>query len=260
MWARRMIVGASLAVASLAMMPAISGADSAANCTPAGSVTEPGNCVTNIAHGVGQIHRSAPGDLGILGCEDRVDHVQPPLHGSRRGRAGRCGHRCGAGRQRPDASSPSGHRLIASIPPDCRTGGRRRTQPIWSRPWIVVSGLSGSDPACPRRVPGLACSGRSVAGWEQGSDRLKEEEHHDQLHQRGPPGPAAAGGCEAPAPRRRRPAPPQPRPRGWREPTAWSGSRAAYRGDGGDRHRGAGGMGQFTGHQEGVDDQPLAAL
>jgi uncharacterized surface anchored protein len=41
-----MIVGASLAVASLAMMPAIAGADSAANCTPAGSVTEPGNCVT----------------------------------------------------------------------------------------------------------------------------------------------------------------------------------------------------------------------
>jgi LPXTG-motif cell wall-anchored protein len=43
MWARRLIVGSSLAVASLAMVPGIAGADS---CTPAGSVTEPGGCVT----------------------------------------------------------------------------------------------------------------------------------------------------------------------------------------------------------------------
>jgi LPXTG-motif cell wall-anchored protein len=43
MWARRLIVGTSLAVASLAMVPGIAGADS---CTPAGSVTEPGGCVT----------------------------------------------------------------------------------------------------------------------------------------------------------------------------------------------------------------------
>ncbi len=46
MWARRMIVGASLAVASMAMVPGIAGADPASNCVPAGSVTEPGNCVT----------------------------------------------------------------------------------------------------------------------------------------------------------------------------------------------------------------------
>jgi hypothetical protein len=45
MWARRMIVGASLAVASMAMVPGIAGADPATNCAPAGSVTEPG-CVT----------------------------------------------------------------------------------------------------------------------------------------------------------------------------------------------------------------------
>jgi hypothetical protein len=43
MWARRLIVGSSLAVASLAMVPGLAGADS---CTPAGSVTEPGGCVT----------------------------------------------------------------------------------------------------------------------------------------------------------------------------------------------------------------------
>ncbi len=46
MWARRMIVGASLAVASMAMVPGIAGAASTSNCVPAGSVTEPGNCVT----------------------------------------------------------------------------------------------------------------------------------------------------------------------------------------------------------------------
>jgi LPXTG-motif cell wall-anchored protein len=41
-----MIVGASLAVASMAVVPGIAGAASASNCVPAGSVTEPGNCVT----------------------------------------------------------------------------------------------------------------------------------------------------------------------------------------------------------------------
>jgi LPXTG-motif cell wall-anchored protein len=41
-----MIVGASLAVASVAVVPGIAGAASASNCVPAGSVTEPGNCVT----------------------------------------------------------------------------------------------------------------------------------------------------------------------------------------------------------------------
>jgi LPXTG-motif cell wall-anchored protein len=41
-----MIVGASLAVASMAMVPGIAGAASTSNCVPAGSVTEPGNCVT----------------------------------------------------------------------------------------------------------------------------------------------------------------------------------------------------------------------
>jgi len=46
MWARRMIVGASLAVASMTMVPGIAGADPASNCVPAGSVTEPSNCVT----------------------------------------------------------------------------------------------------------------------------------------------------------------------------------------------------------------------
>jgi len=46
MWARRMIVGASLAVASLAMVPGVASADTASNCVSAGSVTEPGNCVT----------------------------------------------------------------------------------------------------------------------------------------------------------------------------------------------------------------------
>ena len=43
MWARRLIVGSSLAVASLAMAPGIAGATP--GCVPAGSVTEPG-CVT----------------------------------------------------------------------------------------------------------------------------------------------------------------------------------------------------------------------
>ena len=49
MWARRLIVGASLAVASVAsvaMVPGIASADTATGCVAAGSVTEPGNCVT----------------------------------------------------------------------------------------------------------------------------------------------------------------------------------------------------------------------
>ncbi len=46
MWARRLIVGASLAVASVAMVPGIASADTGTNCTTAGSVTEPSNCVT----------------------------------------------------------------------------------------------------------------------------------------------------------------------------------------------------------------------
>ncbi len=46
MWARRLIVGASLAVASVAMVPGIASADTGTSCTPAGSVTEPNNCVT----------------------------------------------------------------------------------------------------------------------------------------------------------------------------------------------------------------------
>ncbi len=46
MWARRLIVGASLAVASVAMVPGIAGANAATSCIPAGSVTEPSNCVT----------------------------------------------------------------------------------------------------------------------------------------------------------------------------------------------------------------------
>jgi hypothetical protein len=41
-----MIVGASLAVASMAAVPGIAGAAATSNCVPAGSVTEPGNCVT----------------------------------------------------------------------------------------------------------------------------------------------------------------------------------------------------------------------
>jgi hypothetical protein len=44
MWARRLIVGSSLAVASLAMAPGIAGATP--SCVPAGSVTEPAGCVT----------------------------------------------------------------------------------------------------------------------------------------------------------------------------------------------------------------------
>jgi LPXTG-motif cell wall-anchored protein len=44
MWARRLIVGSSLAVASLAMVPGIAGG--ASGCVPAGSVTEPAGCVT----------------------------------------------------------------------------------------------------------------------------------------------------------------------------------------------------------------------
>ena len=44
MWARRLIVGSSLAVASLAMAPGIAGATP--GCVPAGSVTEPAGCVT----------------------------------------------------------------------------------------------------------------------------------------------------------------------------------------------------------------------
>ena len=46
MWARRLIVGASLAVASVAMVPGIASADTGTSCVPAGSVTEPSNCVT----------------------------------------------------------------------------------------------------------------------------------------------------------------------------------------------------------------------
>jgi LPXTG-motif cell wall-anchored protein len=46
MWARRLIVGASLAVASVAMVPGIASADTATSCVPAGSVTEPSSCVT----------------------------------------------------------------------------------------------------------------------------------------------------------------------------------------------------------------------
>ena len=45
MWARRLIVGASLAVASVAVVPGFAGADPASGCVPAGSVTEPSNCV-----------------------------------------------------------------------------------------------------------------------------------------------------------------------------------------------------------------------
>jgi len=44
MWARRLIVGSSLAVASLAMAPGIAGATP--GCVPAGSVTEPGCVIT----------------------------------------------------------------------------------------------------------------------------------------------------------------------------------------------------------------------
>jgi LPXTG-motif cell wall-anchored protein len=44
MWARRLIVGSSLAVASLAMAPGI--ASATPSCVPAGSVTEPAGCVT----------------------------------------------------------------------------------------------------------------------------------------------------------------------------------------------------------------------
>ena len=43
MWARRLIVGSSLAVASLVMAPGIAGATP--GCVPAGSVTEPAGCV-----------------------------------------------------------------------------------------------------------------------------------------------------------------------------------------------------------------------
>lgn len=42
MWARRLIVGSGLAVASLALASGTAGAD----CTPAGSMTQPGGCVT----------------------------------------------------------------------------------------------------------------------------------------------------------------------------------------------------------------------
>jgi hypothetical protein len=49
MWARRLIVGTGLAVASMAMVPGIAGADPASGCLPAGSVTEPGNCVVTPA-------------------------------------------------------------------------------------------------------------------------------------------------------------------------------------------------------------------
>ena len=45
MWARRLIVGASLAVVSMAMVPGVAGADPASGCVSAGSATEPGNCV-----------------------------------------------------------------------------------------------------------------------------------------------------------------------------------------------------------------------
>jgi hypothetical protein len=45
MWARRLIIGASLAVASVAVVPGIAGATTGTGCVPAGSVTEPNNCV-----------------------------------------------------------------------------------------------------------------------------------------------------------------------------------------------------------------------
>ena len=48
MWARRLIVGSSLAVASLTMVPGIAGA-AGPSCVPAGSVTEPAGCVTTPA-------------------------------------------------------------------------------------------------------------------------------------------------------------------------------------------------------------------
>jgi LPXTG-motif cell wall-anchored protein len=41
-----MIVGASLAVASVAMVPGMASAATTTSCVPAGSVTEPSNCVT----------------------------------------------------------------------------------------------------------------------------------------------------------------------------------------------------------------------
>ncbi len=44
MWARRLIIGSGLAVASLTMLPAVAGA-AGTNCTSAGSMTEP-TCVT----------------------------------------------------------------------------------------------------------------------------------------------------------------------------------------------------------------------
>jgi LPXTG-motif cell wall-anchored protein len=44
MWARRLIIGSGLAVASLTMLPTVAGA-AGTNCTSGGSVTEPG-CVT----------------------------------------------------------------------------------------------------------------------------------------------------------------------------------------------------------------------
>jgi LPXTG-motif cell wall-anchored protein len=44
MWARRLIIGSGLAVASLTMLPTVAGA-AGTNCTSGGSMTEPG-CVT----------------------------------------------------------------------------------------------------------------------------------------------------------------------------------------------------------------------
>jgi len=50
MWARRLIVGSSLAVASLTMVPGIAGA-AGSGCVPAGSVTEPGCVITPTVSG-----------------------------------------------------------------------------------------------------------------------------------------------------------------------------------------------------------------
>jgi len=65
MWARRLIVGSSFAVASLAMVPGIAGASQ--TCTSTGSMTEP-SCVTVPAVAASTSHDPAVAQLPSTGA------------------------------------------------------------------------------------------------------------------------------------------------------------------------------------------------
>ncbi len=71
MWARRLIVGSGLAVASIAMA---SGAAGAATCTSAGSMTQPSCVTTPTVAGTSTV---APAKASALPAADGASHDGP---------------------------------------------------------------------------------------------------------------------------------------------------------------------------------------